>query len=62
MHSNEMARLGRNATDPRQIPLRGWWEIAKRVAEQLTRDHVPVVAASVAFFSFLSIFRRSPAS
>lgn len=56
MHSNETAQLGRNATDPRQIPMRGWWEITKRVAEQLTRDHVAVVAAGVAFFSFLSIF------
>src|SRR3546814_11440636 len=45
-----------DATDPRQIPARGWWEVAKRVAEQLSSDHVPVVAAGVAFFSFLAIF------
>src|SRR3546814_10731152 len=47
---------GCDATDPRQIPARGWWEVAKRVAEQLSSDHVPVVAAGVAFFSFLAIF------
>src|SRR5690554_6511549 len=47
---------GSEATDPRQIPARGWWEVAKRVAEQLSSDHVPVVAAGVAFFSFLAIF------
>src|SRR3546814_1693692 len=29
---------GCDATDPRQIPARGWREVAKRVAEQLSRD------------------------
>lgn len=56
MHSNDTSGLGRQASDPREIPLLGWWEVVKRVADQLTRDHVPVVAAGVAFFSFLAIF------
>ena len=49
-------RYGKTADDPRKVPLRGWWEVIKRVVDQVTQDHVPVVAAGVAFFSFLSIF------
>jgi membrane protein len=48
--------LGKRATAPRRIPLRGWWGVTKRVAEQVSSDDVPVVAAGVAFFGFLSIF------
>lgn len=50
------ADLGKRATSPSGVPLRGWWQIALRVADQLTQDHVPVVAAGVAFFGFLAIF------
>ncbi len=49
-------RYGKSAEDPREVPLRGWWEVLKRVVDQVTKDHVAVVAAGVAFFSFLSIF------
>lgn len=56
MHSQDATRTERNATDPRQIPLRGWWQVVMRVVGQLSKDNVPVVAAGVAFFSFLAIF------
>src|SRR3546814_5500873 len=50
---------GCDATDPRQITARGWGEVAKRVAEQLSSDHVPVVAAGGACVSFRAIVPAS---
>ncbi len=47
---------GRQARWPGGIPLRGWWTVTGRVAGQLGQDHVPMVAAGMAFFGFLSIF------
>jgi len=47
---------GRRARRPGGIPLRGWWIIGKRVVGQLGQDNVPMVAAGMAFFGFLSIF------
>lgn len=48
--------LGRRARWPGGIPLRGWWTVGKRVVGQLGQDHVPMVAAGMAFFGFLAIF------
>lgn len=47
---------GASADSPAEIPSRGWWQIAKRVFASLGSDHVSLVAAGVAFFSFLAIF------
>ncbi len=47
---------GREAMWPSQIPLRGWWQVAKRVKDQVISDHVPIVSAGVAFFFFLALF------
>jgi membrane protein len=47
---------GRHAELPRQIPARGWWDIAVRVKEQLADDHVSIVAAGLALYTLLSIF------
>jgi membrane protein len=45
---------GRNAERPRDIPARGWKEIALRVKEEVKADHTSLSAAGVAFFGFLA--------
>ena len=47
---------GRQAKKPTEIPKRGWIDIAKRVKDQITIDHIPIVAAGIAFYFFLAIF------
>ncbi len=56
-----MARLGmdeahgRHAEWPSEIPRPGWWDILKRVMDDLSRTNVSLVAAGLAFFAFLAI-------
>lgn len=47
---------GRNASGPTQIPLRGWKDIAWRIAEKFTRDRVMLVAGGVTFYLLLALF------
>ena len=47
---------GRDATKPTEIPARGWWDIAKRVAAQVSADRLLTEAAGVTFFALLAIF------
>ena len=47
---------GQHAEKPREIPSRGWLDIAKRVKNQLADDHVQIVAAGVAFYFFFALF------
>lgn len=47
---------GRAAETPREIPKLGWRDILLRVKNEITRDHVSVVSAGVAFFGLLAIF------
>ena len=47
---------GREAAKPSDIPPRGWWDIVKRVAGQVSADRVMTEAAAVTFFALLSIF------
>jgi membrane protein len=47
---------GQNAGHPTEIPARGWKDILWRVKDEITTDHVSVVAAGVAFFGLLAIF------
>lgn len=47
---------GHNAEKPTQIPLKGWKDIALRVKDRLTKDHVTLVSAGIAFYFFLAIF------
>jgi membrane protein len=48
--------LGRDASRPSEIPARGWWEIAKRVWEQIGEDNISTLSAGVAFWGLLSLF------
>ncbi len=50
------AGRGRNAHKPTDIPARGWWDIVKRVAAQVSADRLMTEAAGVTFFSLLAIF------
>ena len=45
---------GRTATSPWHMPRAAWWQVLKRVWAETTRDNIPLVAAGVAFFAFLS--------
>jgi membrane protein len=47
---------GRGATDPEQIPARGWWDIAIRVWHSLMRDNVTLVSGGLAMYALLSVF------
>jgi membrane protein len=47
---------GRQADSPSEIPARGWWDILKRTASEVSRDRVPTEAAGVTFYSLLALF------
>ncbi len=49
-------KRGQSAKQPNHIPLRGWWDIAKRIIKQMSRDNLSLVAAGVAFYALLAIF------
>lgn len=45
---------GRDAETPAQLPARGWKDIALRVKDEYSSDHVSMAAAAVAFHAFLA--------
>ena len=45
-----------HAAKPSNIPKSDWKEIFKRVKTQIKDDHIQIIAAGIAFYSFLSIF------
>ena len=47
---------GSGADKPTEVPAKGWWQILKRSWAEAKDDHVPLLAAGVAFFAFLSLF------
>jgi membrane protein len=47
---------GSRAEAPTHIPKRGWFQVTKRAWAESKADQVPLLAAGVAFFSFLSLF------
>ena len=47
---------GSGASKPQQIPGRGWRQVLRRAWAESKADQVPLIAAGVAFFSFLSLF------
>ena len=47
---------GRNAAKPQEIPKRGWWQVLKRVWDELGADNISHIAAGVGFYSLLAIF------
>ncbi|MDW4500050.1 YihY/virulence factor BrkB family protein [Sulfitobacter sp. D35] len=47
---------GRDAATPTEIPATGWKDIAFRVKDEISADHVSLIAAGVAFYALLAIF------
>ncbi|MBV1799424.1 YihY/virulence factor BrkB family protein [Siccirubricoccus sp. G192] len=47
---------GRNADAPSEIPARGWWDILKRTAAEVSNDRVLTEAAGVTFYGLLALF------
>jgi len=47
---------GRGADGPEEIPRPGWRDIFWRVKAEITKDHVSLIAASVAFYGLLAMF------
>jgi membrane protein len=47
---------GARAGEPKQIPPKGWLQVTKRAWAEAKVDQVPLLAAGVAFFAFLSLF------
>ncbi len=47
---------GATAEKPQQVPANGWLQITKRAWAEAKLDQVPLLAAGVAFYSFLSLF------
>jgi membrane protein len=52
----EATERGRQAESPRQIPAKGWRDIALRVKREASEDNVSIIAAGVAYYGFLAIF------
>lgn len=50
-----MAR-GRDAERPGEIPASGWKDIVLRLRDQVSEDHVGLVAAGIAFYGLLALF------
>lgn len=46
---------GREATSPTQVPKKGWLDVLWRAKQQLEEDNVSIVAAGVAFYSFVAV-------
>jgi membrane protein len=47
---------GRFATAPHEIPLKGWWNVVKRMGAGFLQDRIMAEAASVTFYALLALF------
>jgi len=47
---------GREASAPIAIPLKGWWDIVRRVSSQVVDQNVVILSAGIAFFAMLALF------
>lgn len=47
---------GRTADSPSEIPARGWWDVLKRVAAQVSENRLLTEAAGITFYTLLSLF------
>lgn len=53
---DEQTGHGRRAESPSDIPARGWWDIAMRIAKRLGPDNVSLVSGGLAMYTLLSVF------
>ncbi|KTD99230.1 MULTISPECIES: YihY/virulence factor BrkB family protein [unclassified Pseudoalteromonas] len=49
-------KRGQHAEQPAHIPIKGWWDIAKRIFARMSKDNLSLVSAGVAFYALLAIF------
>ena len=49
-------KAGHDAATPSEIPARGWWAIAKRVAGKISSDRLLTEAAGITFYTLLALF------
>ena len=49
-------RHGRTADAPQEIPAKGWWQVAKRVAKKFSENELMAEAAGCTFYALLSLF------
>jgi membrane protein len=47
---------GRHATQPMQIPRKGWYDILWRTYQEMQQDRLLSIAGGVSFFTLLAIF------
>ncbi|HEX2894843.1 MAG TPA: YihY/virulence factor BrkB family protein [Marmoricola sp.] len=47
---------GADAETPTDVPAKGWWQILRRAWAESKKDQVPLLAAGVAFYSFMALF------
>jgi membrane protein len=47
---------GRAASEPQEIPARGWWDITWRAIRRFARERMSVLAAGLAMYGLLSVF------
>ena len=47
---------GATANEPKEIPKKGWVQVVRRAWAESKVDQVPLLAAGVAFYTFLSLF------
>lgn len=47
---------GRRAARPRDIPRKGWRDVLLRVKDEMSKDHLTILAAGMAFYLMLAIF------
>lgn len=56
-HAGDLDRSrGRAAERPRDIPAKGWLDVAKRVKDSIARDNASLVAAGLALYALLAAF------
>src|SRR3546814_4459709 len=47
---------GEYADRPLSIPWRGWWQVLKRVREEVVGDRLSIIAAGIAYYALFSVF------
>lgn len=47
---------GRTAQHPKDVPARGWWDIAMRVKKEMTADNIDIIAGGLALYALLAVF------
>jgi membrane protein len=55
-HATRERVKGEHADTPTEIPTAGWVQVVKRAWKEAKSDQVPLLAAGVAFYSFLALF------